>query len=283
MGRRVRFVVPFAGLFLALALATSSAAGPPVERSVASIRALPTAACHGCWSPGLRVSWQWQLAKPPAAAHLLDVKMYDVDGFEAGKKLIAKMHGRGIKAVCYLSAGSWEKWRPDAGDFPASVLGRSNGWPGEKWLDIRRLDVLGPIMKARMDMCADKRFDAVEFDNVDGYQNHTGFALAARQQLRYDAFLANQAHLRGLSALLKNDVDQVRKLLPYFDGALNEQCFQYKECAKLTPFVDAGKPVFGVEYKVDLTKFCPKANAMNFNFLKKRLRLDAWRVPCRGV
>ena len=77
--------------------------------------------------------------------------------------------------------------------------------------------------------------------------------------------------------------DQVPKLLPYFDGALNEQCFQYKECAKLTPFVKAGKPVFGVEYKLDPTAFCPKANAMNFDFLKKRLKLDAWRVACQGA
>jgi hypothetical protein len=283
MGRRLRFVVPFIALSLAVGPVTPSAARPRSERAGA-IRGIPApVACHGCWSPGRKVSWQWQLAKPPAAARLIDVKMYDVDGFEASKKLVGKMHGRGIKAVCYLSAGSWENWRPDASDFPASILGRSNGWPGEKWLDIRRLDILGPIMKARIDMCAAKGFDAVEFDNVDGYQNHTGFSLRARQQLRYDAFLANQAHARGLSALLKNDLDQVVKLLPYFDGALNEQCFQYKECAKLTPFVKAGKPVFGVEYKLDAAAFCPKANALNFNFLKKRLKLDAWRVPCRGV
>ena len=283
MGRRVRFVVLFAVLSLAIILATPSAAHPLPERWGA-IRAIPApVACHGCWSPGLKVSWQWQLAKPPAAAHLIDVRMYDLDGFEATKRLASRMHGRGIKAVCYLSAGSWENWRPDASDFPAAVLGRSNGWPREKWLDIRRLDLLGPIMKARMDMCAAKRFDAVEFDNVDGYQNRTGFPLTARQQLRYDVFLANQAHARGLSALLKNDLGQVGKLLPYFDGALNEQCFQYKECAKLTPFVKAGKPVFGVEYKLDPATFCPKANAMDLNFLKKRVKLDAWRVPCRGA
>src|SRR5947207_1939713 len=161
MGRRPRFVAPLAGLALVLALAPSSGARPQAERSVAEVRALPTpVACHGCWSPGLKVSWQWQLAKPPTATHLIDVRMYDVDGFEATKRLITKMHGRGIKAVCYLSAGSWESWRSDAGDFPASVLGRSNGWPGEKWLDIRRIDLLGPIMKARIAMCAAKGFDA---------------------------------------------------------------------------------------------------------------------------
>jgi hypothetical protein len=240
-------------------------------------------ACGGCWHPALRVSWQWQLQDPPKVHALLDVKMYDVDGFEASKKLVTAMHTRGIKAVCYISAGSWERYRPDAGDFPASVLGKSNGWPGEKWLDIRKRKVLGPIMRARMDMCRRKGFDAIEFDNVDGYQNATGFPLTGADQRRYNVFLANGAHARGLSAFLKNDVGQVGKLLPYFDAALDEQCFQYSECSALRRFVKVGKPVFHVEYKLNRSQFCARANARNFNSLKKRLALDAWRRPCRGA
>ncbi len=171
--------------------------------------------------------------------------------------------------------------RPDAGDFPARVKGRSNGWPGERWLDIRKIGVLGPIMKARLDMCAAKGFDAVEFDNVDGYQNRTGFPLTGADQLAYNVFLANQAHQRGMSAVLKNDVGQIKALLPYFDFALNEQCHQYDECDRLRPFVNAGKAVFGVEYKLDKPEFCPASNAANFNFLKKKLSLRVWRSPCR--
>jgi len=34
--------------------------------------------------------------------------------------------------------------------------------------------VLGPVIGARMEMCAAKGFGAVEFDNVDGYANKTG-------------------------------------------------------------------------------------------------------------
>ena len=240
-------------------------------------------ACRSCWHPARRVSWQWQLQDPPAATDLLPVKMYDVDGFDTSKHLVQVMHARGIKAVCYISAGSWENWRPDAGKFPASVLGHSNGWPGEKWLDIRDLATLAPIMRARMDRCRRKGFDAMEFDNVDGYTNNTGFPLTGDDQLRYNVFLANAAHARGMSAFLKNDIDQVSTLLPYFEGELNEQCFQYSECGKIVPFVKAGKPVFNVEYSLDTTAFCPRANAKNFNSLKKHLALGAWRVPCRGV
>ena len=68
-----------------------------------------------------------------------------------------------------MSVGSWENWRPDKGRFPKRVLGRNcYGWPGEKWLGIRDLDALAPIMESRMDVYAEKGFDAVEPDNMDG-------------------------------------------------------------------------------------------------------------------
>ncbi|MBI3647646.1 MAG: endo alpha-1,4 polygalactosaminidase [Actinobacteria bacterium] len=252
------------------------AAGSPAARA----GSLPgPVACYGCYAPALVTSWQWQLQGKVDTS--VDVQMYDIDGFDASRSLVTRLHADGRKAVCYLSAGSWEDWRPDAGDFPARVLGRDNGWPGERWLDIRALRVLRPIMRARLDMCRRKGFDAVEFDNVDGYQNRTGFPLTRDDQLRYNVFLANQAHRRGMSAVLKNDLGQVRALLPYFDFALNEECFRYSECDKLTPFVKAGKAVFGVEYGLAVSDFCPEANAMDFNFLKKKLPLRAWRIPCR--
>ncbi len=278
---RARGVVGVALVLVSLLGSASPAAARPSQPP--TVLVADPVACPGCWHPALKVSWQWQLQSPPKAGALLDVKMYDVDGFEASKSLIAAMHSKGIKAVCYISAGSWEKYRPDANDFPASVLGRSNGWPGEKWLDIRKRKILKPIMRARMDICRRKGFDAIEFDNVDGYQNATGFPLTGADQLRYNVVLANAAHARGLSAFLKNDLGQIPKLLPYFDASLNEQCFQYSECPALSRFVKAGKPVFNVEYKLDRSQFCDKANARNFNSLKKRLALDAWRRPCRGA
>jgi hypothetical protein len=270
-------------LVLLSSTSVTADAAPTGARPGVPVRVAAPVACPGCWHPGRSLSWQWQLNSPPKASALLDVRMYDVDGFEATRTLVKKMHVKGIKAVCYVSAGSWEKWRSDAGRFPASVLGKSNGWPGERWLDIRKVSVLAPIMRARVRMCARKRFDAVEFDNVDGYQNATGFPLTGAEQLRYDVFLANAAHRRGMSVLLKNDLGQIPKLLRYFDGALNEQCFQYRECGALRRFVRAGKPVFNVEYTLAKSAFCPKANRRNFNSLKKRLSLDAWRVPCRGA
>ena len=246
----------------------------------APAHALPDPApCDGCWRPALRTSWQWQLqGKIDQSVH---AHAFDVDMFETPAATVKSLHRKGRVAVCYVDAGTWENWRPDAAKFPDRVKGRSNGWPGERWLDIRALDVLGPILKARVAKCAAKGFDAIEFDNVDGYANDTGFPLDGGDQLRFDVWLANQAHRQGLSVALKNDLGQVKRLLPYFYFALDEQCFQYHECFKLKPFIQAGKAVFEVEYRLDASEFCPKANDLNFNSMKKRLSLKAWRHPCR--
>ncbi len=75
-------------------------------------------------------------------------------------------------------------------------------------------------------------------------------------------------------------MDQVNDLLPYFDWSLNEQCFQYKECDTLLPFISSDKAVMKVEYKLNPSQFCSKTNAMNFNSMKKRLNLGPYRVAC---
>lgn len=207
--------------------------------------------------------------------------MYDIDMFDNSAQIVSALHAQGRIVICYIDAGTWENWRPDANKFPKWVLGKNNGWPGERWLDIRQLQVLGPIMQARMDLCKSKGFDGVEFDNVDGYTNNTGFPLTASDQLTFDTWLANQAHTRSLSVALKNEPGQAQDLLPYFDWELDEQCFQYNECGKFLPFINAGKAVMEVEYKLNPSQFCAKANAMNFNSMKKHLGLGPYRVACR--
>ena len=79
---------------------------------------------------------------------------------------------------------------------------------------------------------------------------------------------------------LKNDLGQVRRLLPYFDFAVNEQCFQYNECSVLERFIDAGKPVFGAEYEVGLNRFCDRSRELGFSTIFKRYSLTAFRRTC---
>ena len=245
-------------------------------------QAPPQLAAHRptIWHPPLNTSWQWQLTTP--VKQDVKARMFDIDMFDNDASVVASLHQKGRKVVCYISVGTWENWRPDAKKFPKSVLGEDVvGWPGEKWLDIRRIDILGPIMKARMDLCQAKGFDGMEPDNVDGYTNDSGFPLTYNDQIAYNTFIAKEAHARGLSVGLKNDLDQVRDLLPAFDWALDEQCFQYSECIKLLPFIKADKAVFEVEYSLPTNKFCPEANSLDFNSMKKHLALGVYRVPCR--
>lgn len=69
-------------------------------------------------------------------------------------------------------------------------------------------------------------------------------------------------------------------LEPYFDWALNEECFSHHECEALLHFIENGKAVFGVEYELSPEDFCPLANEMGFSFMLKNLDLDAWRIAC---
>jgi outer membrane biosynthesis protein TonB len=247
-------------------------------RAAAPASAAPQAGADAVWRPAPQTTWQWQLAGPIDRS--FDVQMYDVDLFDTDAPTVAALRAQGRKAICYMNAGAWENWRPDAAQFPDALKGRTNGWAGEQWLDIRNLAAIGPIMDARMDLCKAKGFDGIEPDNVDGYTNNTGFPLTYADQIRYNTFLANAAHARGLSVGLKNDLGQVNDLLPLFDWALNEECARYRECSALAPFIAAGKAVFHVEYTGEPAAFCPAVLALGFSSLKKHLGLDAYRVAC---
>ncbi|MET9088895.1 endo alpha-1,4 polygalactosaminidase [Streptomyces sp. NPDC004237] len=258
----------------------------PRPASLLALLALPAllAGCTrasddaGRWQPRPGVSWQWQLSGRVDTS--VKASVYDIDGFDQSEATVGKLHDAGRKVICYLSTGAYEDWRPDAKKFPKSVLGRGNGWEGERWLDIRRTDVLKPLMAARLDMCKEKGFDAVEPDNMDGYKNHTGFPLKAADQLRYNRLIARLAHDRGMAVGLKNDLDQIPQLVGDFDFAVNEQCAQYGECADLVPFVKADKAVFHVEYELPTGKFCAQSRKLGLSSLEKKYELGVWRKTC---
>lgn len=72
-----------------------------------------------------------------------------------------------------------------------------------------------------------------------------------------------------MSVALKNDPDQVARLVGEFDFAVVEECFAYEECAKFSPFVRAGKAVFKAEYEGALSSFCPEARRLRFSAIEK--------------
>ena len=250
--------------------------------ALAALAAAPAAGAATWWKPAPGLQWQFQLSgtyDPRIAADVVEV-----DGLDTPAATVAAIRAAGRVPVCYISAGSWEKWRADAARFPKTVLGKGlDGWPGERWLDVRRTDVLLPLLRARLATCAAKGFRAVDWDNVDGYANETGFPLTAADQLRFNRALATAAHAAGLAVGLKNDLDQIPQLVSAFDWATNEQCFQYDECETLLPFPQSGKPAVVIEYDTPTDVFCPKARLLGLDAMRKKLDLGPWRQPCPRV
>lgn len=208
--------------------------------------------------------------------------MYDIDLFDNDTSVISSLKSSGKKVICYFSGGSYENWRtePSGLTFLESDKGNSlDGWAGERWLDIRSSNVRA-IMAQRLDLAKTKGCDGVEPDNMDGYTNNPGFNLTYADQIDYNKFIANEAHQRGLSVGLKNDLDQIKDLVDYFDFAINEECFIYNECDnqdQLHLFIDAGKAVFSAEYDMSNTTtsaLCAEANSLQFSTLILPLDLD---------
>jgi endo-alpha-1,4-polygalactosaminidase (GH114 family) len=217
----------------------------------------------------------------------VDATIYDLDMFDTKASVVRKIHNMGRKAVCYISVGTWEKWRPDAGQFPKSVIGNKDGhWAGERWLDIRQTAVLEPIMTARYQLCKKKGFDGIDPDNIAGYQSKTGFPLTASEQLTYDEWVATQAHDLGLTVDQKNDNNQIKDLVNYFDFGVDEQCFVQGWCKQLTAYTNNNRLVVDIEYTNQMTrtrfldKVCPSDANYKLTPILKKLELTAWIVTC---
>jgi hypothetical protein len=261
-----RLNLALAALSVALAIGLAASAGP---------------ASAARWAPKPTTApWQWQLQGRIDVS--IPAKVYEVDGFETPRRTVARLHRLGRRVICYLDVGAWESYRPDADDYPRRALGHAySGYPDERWLDIRAIAALAPILRKRFDLCRRKGFDAVEPDNLAGYENRTGFPLSGADQLRFNRWVAREVHRRGMSVALKNDPGQVRSLLRDFDFAVVEECFEYDECEKFSPFIDAGKAVYSAEYEGSSAGYCPQARKLGFSTIGKGYDLFArpWR-PC---
>lgn len=241
------------------------------------------------WQPSPGVSWQWQLAGTVDTTVKADV--FDIDGQEATASLVATLHAKGARVIAYTDL-AWENYRPDAKAFPKSVLGKTMaGWPDERYVDVRQINVLLPIMHARFVSFKAKGADGVEFDLDDTYTAKTGFPLTMADSEAYDRALAADAHSLGLAVFLKNGITEAKTasgfdsflpdMQPEVDGTVVEECHAYGECSAEAPFVAAGKPVLNAEYTGDretLPKMCPAARG--FSEILKHVSLNAWRQTC---
>ena len=269
-----------------LALSLFACASTELETApVADESAMPDESSHSpakdWWHPAASLTWQWQLTGKLNLDLQTDVIDIDLD---VGKSVVDYYHSKGTKVICYISVGSYENWRTDADQFPEEVLGNDyEGWSGEKWLDIRRIDLLAPIMLARLDECAAKGFDGIEPDNMQIWDNDTGFPLTYEDQLRYSFWLAEEAHKRGLAIGQKNAPDQTKDLVDVYDFAITEDAFYYDWAKDLLPYIRANKPVFAAEYTDlpgDFQDFCRQSKDLGFSTILKHRDLNGWLETC---
>jgi hypothetical protein len=209
------------------------------------------AACAGrCWYPphldskGQPMRWDWQIGRvtPLQRTGAAAVDIYDIDGFLTTGAEVAAIKTTWQAAtlphprtICYLDL-AWENYRPDAtpgGYFPAPALGNVYfGFPAERWVDFRQLDALKPMLQERIGMCAAKGFDAVELDDIDGFDppSTTGFHLTPGDVQNYLAYAFNLIHDYGMTGLWKNSPYLSSWGREYADGAVVEECYLSKAC-----------------------------------------------------
>lgn len=235
------------------------------------------------WQPQSGLSFQWQLTDLPVDTTIA-ADVYEIDGLDNPKSVVDKLHVKGRKVICYVNVGAWEDFRDDKDVFPSVVLGNVyQGFEDERWLDIRRIDLLAPILERRLDTCRDKGFDAVEADNVDGFEQETGFPLTADDQLRFNRWVAEAIHARGMTAALKNDGTQAAELVDDFDFVVTEECVLLDICDEYLPFRAAGKLQVNVEYTdtpITLAAMCAEARRVGMTSILKHRGLDRYRETC---
>ena len=278
---RILILIVILNLSLSACASNELETAPVMEESDSMPEGTSPTPAKDWWRPAAGLTWQWQLTGKLNLDLSTDVIDIDLD---VGKSVVDHYHAQGTKVICYISVGSYENWRTDADQFPDEVLGKDyEGWSGEKWLDIRRIDLLSPIMLARLDECAAKGFDGVEPDNMQIWDNDTGFPLTYEDQLHYSLWLAEEAHKRGMAIGQKNAPDQTKDLVGVFDFAITEDAFYYDWAKDMLPYIQANKPVFAAEYTDfpgDFQAFCRQSEELGFSTILKHRDLNAWLETC---
>jgi len=150
----------------------------------------------------------------------------------------------GLYNICYVNAFQTQPpddaARPDEREgWPADVVlaVEDPQWPGEFVIDLstaERRSAAAAHVVAMLDTCAEKGFDAVEFDNLDTYSRFTDLPFGEAETVEYAATITAAAHERRLAVGQKNTVEltaeQARGVIG-FDFAVVEECAEFDECA----------------------------------------------------
>ncbi|NKY97621.1 endo alpha-1,4 polygalactosaminidase [Nocardiopsis alborubida] len=165
----------------------------------------------------------------------------------------------GMYSVCYVNGfqtqpGDLEWWLEE---HPDLILRDASGEPvvDEDWPDERLLDTstedkrsdIADILAETVAACADRGFDAVEFDNLDSDLRSRGL-LTVDDNLALAAELVGLTHGHGMAAGQKNSAEVTERAREEvgFDFAMTEECAVWNECEAYTDVY--GDAVLAVEY-----------------------------------
>lgn len=260
---------------------------PAILLLLGSVAALPAehqnqARVAPALDPNMR--WDYPLGK----AHFEvsdardDVPFYSIDLLNTTAETIKTLQDEGHYIACYFSAGSREQGREDYDDFPPEAVGAPlRDWPKENWVDVRN-EQIRQVMTRRIDIAAEKGCNGVDPDNTDGYLPDNDAQIypnmTSTDAIDFVKFLCATANAKGMQCGLKNGGDLAATLVQYTDWEINEECAAKEECVQLKPVVDAGKPVFHVEYvngtvanQTEIDRACAPEG---FSSIIKHIKLD---------
>jgi hypothetical protein len=172
-------------------------------------------------------------------------------------------------SICYVNAFQTQPDedgidRPDErSNWPDELVLGGLGdpsWRGEYLIDLstaasRR--AAAEWVEQMIQVCDDKGFDAVEFDNLDSWTRFQETPIADQvpfgpaESVAYAARLTQTAHDRGLAAAQKNalELDAAAVAAIGFDFLIVENCARFDECDTAADHFDAR--VLDIEYDRD--------------------------------
>ncbi|MBB5638636.1 endo-alpha-1,4-polygalactosaminidase (GH114 family) [Pedobacter cryoconitis] len=247
----------------------------------------PDASKVSWWQPKPGVTFDWDL-DDLKSGDTFTAEVVDVDAFTTTAEQVAALHAQGKKVIAYVSAGTIENDRPDANLLPKEVIGKVYPeWPKERWLDIRQLEKLKPWLNSRISRIVNKGFDAIEPDNLDGFNAETGFDISINDTKLFCDLLIKLAHDKGLGIGQKNVPELSAEYSKKFDWVLTEDAFQQGWQNDVKPYITQNKPVFAVEYTDSTSQstftnsVCPAAQSLKYSAILKNRNLDKWVYKCK--
>lgn len=216
-----------------------------------------------------------------------DFELFYVDALNVDAAELSALHTQGKHFLCYLSAGTLESFRDDAGDFPDSVIGNElSGYPNERWLDVRS-DSVRSLMARRVQALAALGCDGVPPSSLAVQAADTGFDLSLGDALDYARWLAERIHAAGMSAGLTGPSELTQELWPTFDFGLAIGCVVGSGCSEYAPLRQAKKSVLHVELgepvDQDAPELCKSAQMLGFDALVSDRGFTGNCVDCRDI